>query len=321
MYCKFSLLTLFLGLSTLSNAQTKTLEGIKNFELEHLDVSAGLGTMGLTLEASTPINDLFSVRAGLSWMPTISTVMGFGVQVGEEEDKKYDAQGNRRETKFDKMSGYLEQMTGYQVDDRVDMACKASYLNAKVMVDVTPFENKDWHLTAGFYWGTKKIGRACNTTEDMTTTMAVGIYNTMYEKIANLEPIFSGMTVPPDLQNKILSYGKMGMHVGDFKNNGTPYMMVPAEDGTVKAWAKVNSFKPYLGAGWNHTLSSYPDWTFCADAGIVFWGGVPNVYTHDGTSLTKDVKNLDGKVGRIISFVKGFPVFPMLEVRISKRIF
>ena len=296
--------------------------------VEHLDVAASAGTMGLTLEASTPVTDWMSVRAGLSWMPTITTTMGFGVQVGDKEENKYDQNGNRIETKFDKMSGFLESFTGYRVNDCVDMDCEASFVNAKVMFDFTPFSNKDWHLTAGFYWGTKIIGRACNSTVDMNTTLAVNMYNNMYDKIYNFEPIISvpgyenlGMSFPPELEDKIIEYGRMGMHLGEFKSDGSAYMMVPQEDGTVRAKAKVNSFKPYIGFGWSHQMSKFPKWTYGVDAGMIFWGGVPNVYTHDGTSLTKDLKNVKGKVGDIIDLIDNFPVYPLVEIKISRRIF
>ena len=49
-----------------------------------------------------------------------------------------------------------------------------------LLVDVFPFKNnKHWHFTAGFYWGNSTIGKAYNTTEDMPSLVAVGIYNNM----------------------------------------------------------------------------------------------------------------------------------------------
>lgn len=322
---KSSIVAFMMSLAFPSFAQTSPIDYIKSFSITHVSVSAQAGTMGVSLDATTPVNEWMNLRAGISWMPTISTTMGFGVQVGDKKENKYDENGNRIQTKFERMAEYMEAATGYKVDDRVDMDCKASFVNAKIMVDFLPFSNKDWHISAGFYWGTKTIGRACNSIEDMTTTMAVGIYNSIYEKIDNFEPIFSNngisVSLPPEIEEKIWEYGRMGMHVGDFNSDGKPYMMVPAADGTVRAKAKVNSFKPYLGFGWDHACASYPEWRYGFDAGLVFWGGVPNVYTHDGTSLTKDVYNLDGKVGSVISFVKCFPVYPLLEFKISRTIF
>lgn len=326
---KKTFVVLLSSVSCFSFAQknTQIFDYFKSFSLEHVAVSANVGTMGISLEASTPVNEWVNVRAGLNFMPTINATMGFGVQVGDEKEKKYDANGNRIETKFEKMASMMKGFTGYEIDDRVDMACEANWTNAKVMVDVLPFSNKDWHFTAGFYWGTKIIGRACNTTEDMTTTVGVGIYNSMYERVMNLEPVLSypekdvAVYLPYEFEEALERYGRMGMHVGDFNSTGKPYMMVPDKDGTVRAKAKVNSFKPYVGFGWDHAIADYSEWRFGFDAGILFWGGVPNVYIHDGTSLTQDVDNLEGKVGRIISLVNCFSVYPVLEFKITRKIF
>lgn len=321
----FSVVFLFSVLLSDVVAQTQPRLNEKTIESERFSVAASVGTMGLSLETSVPFSEWGRVRAGVSYMPKLTTTMSFGVQVGEEEEKKYDENGHRVETKFDKMAKLLNQLTGYEVDDCVDMNCKVGFVNAKVLVDFLPFPNKDWHLTAGFFWGSKTIGRASNSKEDMFTTLAVGIYNTMYEKLENYEPLFSynniNISLSPDQIETILEYGRMGMHVGDFKSDGRPYMMVPASDGTVRAKAKVNSFKTYVGFGWNHKMRQFPEWRYGFDAGVVFWGGVPNVTTHDGTSLTDDVENLEGRVHDVISFAKSFPVYPLLEFKISRTIF
>ena len=68
-------------------------------------------------------------------------------------------------------------------------------------------------------------------------------------------------------------------------------------------------------------MKSAPEWRYGFEAGVIFWGGVPNVTTYDGTSLTHDVKNLDGRVADVISFAKSFPVYPLLEFKITRKIF
>ena len=68
-------------------AQSSVLDYIKSIEIYELSAMASVGTMGLSLEASLPVNDWVNVRAGVSFMPKLSTSMAFGVQVGEEEEK------------------------------------------------------------------------------------------------------------------------------------------------------------------------------------------------------------------------------------------
>jgi hypothetical protein len=53
----------------------------------------------------------------------------------------------------------------------------------------------------------------------------------------------------------------------------------------------------------------------------MFWGGAPDVYTHDGTNLTRDVEDIYGKVGRYMDVASAMKVFPVLNARISYRIF
>lgn len=112
-------------------------------------------------------------------------------------------------------------------------------------------------------------------------------------------------------------------HKGDVKHKaGDPYRMVPDADSMVKAWAYVNRFKPYVGIGYDGRLLKNNDrWHIGFDAGVMFWGGSPDIVTHDGTSLTKDLCNVRGQVGDYVDFAKKFEVFPVLNLRITRRLF
>ena len=67
------------------------------------------------------------------------------------------------------------------------------------------------------------------------------------------------------------------------------------------------------------------------DCGAMFWGGTPNLVVYhglklpDGTyrdvSLTEDVENIGGKVGSYVKLFKAFKVYPVLSLRVTKRIF
>lgn len=269
-------------------------------------------------------------------MPSFHKSMYFGIQVGDTPESKYDANGNRVETRFDKMADALNQITGYQVDDQVEMIGMPTYNNLKVLVDVFPFQNdRRWHVTAGFFLGPSKIAEAYNATEAMPTLMAVSIYNTMRNRtLASYE---AGWPYPPvisvgkwqldetDLIEKLADsftrYGRMGMHVGDY-DDGTPYMMEPGSDGMVRAEVKTNAFKPYLGLGYGGRLLKDSDkFHVAVDLGAMFWGGSPSIVTHEGVNLTKDVSNISGKVGDYVSLAKTFKVFPVFDVRLIYHIF
>ena len=255
--------------------------------------------------------------------------------MGGQPAVAYDANGNRVETTFDRLSKMLKELTGFTVEDEVEMVGKPTINNFKFLVDVFPFKNKHWHVTGGFYWGPSQFAYAENSTTAMTSLLAVSMYNQIYEKCVADEPIISiegdgtpqnpGMNVflTEAYRQKIVDYGRMGFHVGEKKESGEPYIMeAEAESGMVKVRAKSNSFKPYLGFGYGGKLmKSRDDWQVSFDAGMMFWGGTPSLITHDGTNLTKDVENISGKVGDWVDFLGGIKVYPVLQVRFTKTIF
>ena len=328
---------------------------------DHLDLSLTTGSTGIGFDVSMPINDMFSLRAGYAIMPHFSRRLHFGVDVGDNPEES--------QSKFDRLSGLLTSLTGNQVDNQVDMVTTPTYWNWKLLLDVKPLKNKHWHFTAGIYAGNRQIGKAVNAIEDMSSLLAVSMYNNLYNKAVNNEPLvnFNGTDIyindPSgnlDLRQKLMDYGMMGINMGEYKNDvlyeedvvatydffdyendifyaegdvihhagdvkiakGSHYRMVPDENSMVKAWAYVNKFKPYIGFGYGGKLLKRDDsWQVSFDCGAMFWGGTPKVVTHDGTDLVNDVTNVPGKVGDYINLIKGFKVLPVLNLRITKRIF
>ena len=84
---------------------------------------------------------------------------------------------------------------------------------------------------------------------------------------------------------------------------------------------KVNSFRPYLGAGYNGLIDKKNErLKIAADWGIMFWGGSPKVYTHDGTEIVDGLQNVIGQVGRYTDIARKFKVFPVLNLSVSYRL-
>ena len=145
----------------------------------HLDISLTTGSTGLGFDVSMPINNVFSLRTGYAFMPHVKHMMHFGVDVGDDPAES--------QSKFDRLSGMLAQFTGMEVDNIIDVEGQPTYWNWKLLVDVKPFRNKNWHLTAGIFLGSHEIARAKNTTEDMPSLMAVNIYNNLFTRSMNGE--------------------------------------------------------------------------------------------------------------------------------------
>jgi len=306
---------------------------------QHLDISLTAGTTGIGIDVASPIGKYVQVRAGYEFMPRFKKRMEFDLTINGKPAKAYDKDGYRQETTFDRMKDFLYEFTGYDVEDHVDMIGKPTINNFKFLVDVYPFQrNKHWHFTAGFYLGPSRFAYAENAIESMQTLSAVGIYNEMYNKAFNGEPLIKyedvSLEVPQQLNNKIKSMGRLGFAVGYFKHDmvdesgtviykaGDRYIVEPDDRGMVTATAKSSSFKPYLGFGYGGRLvKGRDDWHVSFDCGAMFWGGTPDLYMHDGINLTKDVENVSGKVGTYVDLFSALKVFPVLSFRITKRIF
>lgn len=316
----------------------------------HLDAAVTLGTTGIGVDLASPITNWAQLRLGYAFMPRFHYHMNFEVQVGDTKESKYDANGNRVETKFDKMAAMLENLSGYKVEDEVEMIGRLTYHNLKVLVDIFPFQKDHrWYVTTGFFWGPSRFAEGYNVTEAMPSLLALGMYNRLYDNTMisyesvqkfrkgeippyEIIPIFSigpyeinSPTEIESLYNIMHTNGRMGMPLGTkTDDNGVShvYMMEANNEGMVKAEVRTNSFKPYLGVGYGGRLLKDDDrFHVAVDFGAMFWGGSPRIITHDGTDLARDVHGINGKVGDYVELVKGFKVFPVLDVRLVYSIF
>ena len=307
-------------------AQQSVNPSAKGWRLDNIDLSFTAGTTGLGFDLASPVYHDFRLRLGAAWMPRFSQTMHFDIQVGDEQEDKYDAQGNRRETKFDRLSSRLEGLTGYHVDQQVDMIGKPTYSNVHLLVDFMPFRNKNWYLTAGVFYGSSTIAEAINSVYDAPSLVGVNYYNNLYTKIEEGEPIVELNRKPIYLdveqEEKILAYGRMGIYIGDYvDDNKGQYIMVPDDNCTVSARILANRWKPFLGIGYKGRLIRGDDRYYIGfDCGAMFWGGSPDILTHDGTNLTEDVRNVRGRVGDYVSLAKAFKVMPVLNLKLTRRI-
>ncbi|MDE6561682.1 MAG: hypothetical protein K2K75_09895 [Muribaculaceae bacterium] len=308
----------------------------KHGVLNSIEIAANIGTTGLGLEVASPITKWTKLRVGFDWMPQFTVPMNFGLS------SYVDGKVNE---KFDRIQEMMYKISGMKIDQEIRMESKPTMTTFRLLVDVYPFKNnRHWHFTTGFFVGGTAVGKSINKITEMPSLLALNMYNRIYNEItsddfydnavdnpnyladltgiASLKGTYLDQRVIDELQDKMFSMGKLGVHIGDYgydeDDEPIPYMMQPDKDGTVSAKAIVNKFRPYLGFGYGGALSADGKWEASFDAGVQFWGGVPKVTTHDGTVLN-DLINLRGKVGTYMDLMKAIPVYPTIDFRISYR--
>lgn len=291
-----------------------------------LEAGVTFGTTGFGIELATPVTEWAKVRAGASFVPHFSVPMHFGITT-------YSDGTSINSNNFGKIKDMMGKLSGYEMDDRIDVEGVPRMANFKFLMDVYPIQSdRRWHLTVGFYAGPKRIAKAINTMEEMPSLLAMAMYNRLYdasqdpdfiENITN-EPIFNDVYIDPEvayeLQQRLSEYGRLGVHLGDFKD-GRPYYMEPGKEGTVRADAFVNRIRWYAGAGYATTVSKDRRWNIGVDLGVMFWGGAPKVITNDGVDMTNELTNIHGKVGDYMSLMRGLKVYPTLEFKLSYTFF
>ena len=277
-----------------------------------LEIGVNASTLGIGFDFATPINDYLSLRGGYTFMPKFTLSMEFGV--GIEEGTPAVGEGEVVESKFDKMASIVEGLTGSKVNDHVTMLAEPTMHNFKLLVDVHPFNNKHWRFTTGFYAGPSTIARVSNSAEDMPTLYAANMFNNMYDRAIIDEPVISWNGMDLYAGEALLEYGRLGFAVGN-RADGTVYKMEPNEYCMVGVEAKTNAFKPYLGFGYSGGNGKTH---LNLDCGLLFWGGAPDIITHDGTNLTRDITNIEGQMGKYMDLARRFTMFPMLSIGISR---
>lgn len=332
----FKLLTVIItSLITLFPVQAKTMTEFQTSQnsakksvfnqydiLNKLELGMTLGTTGIGLEVASPVTKWTKVRTGISFMPSFNVPMNFGITT--YTDGTAVNSGN-----FEKIREMMYKLSGYEMDNIVDINGSPQMINFKFLVDVYPLcHNKHWHFTIGFYTGPKRIAKAINAMTEMPSLLAIGMYNRLYDYTINDgfidNPIYNDIYLDPEqadmLKERLEEYGRIGIHIGDYKD-GHPYYMEPGKDGTVKANAYVNTFRYYTGFGYGGAMSSDKRWNISVDAGVMFWGGSPKVINHEGVDMTNELINVRGKIGDYLDIMKSFKIYPVLSLKISYTFF
>ena len=318
----------------------------------HMNLGVNVSSTGIGADIAMPVGDFVRVRAGFTYMPKFNINSNFKVDfTGNVSEDKF------RRMK-DMMSYVTGEPMKDNIDMKLTPTWTQFKFLVDVMPFKN---NKHWSLTVGFYAGPSTIGEAINDPTDCATLVGINMYNNMYIKACKGEPLFryedsNGRYHSLDvggLSDHLIEARMMGAPMGTFAD-GSKAVMVPNRYNQAEAEMTISKFRPYLGLGYNTALSKNGKWKMDIDAGVMFLGGSPHVYvdnvyrvnttddydmiswdmekffeTGDGwveqipqrIDLTRDVTDIPGKVGDMVSTIKKFKCWPVLGVTFSYRLF
>lgn len=259
--------------------------------LSHMDVGVNVGTTGLGIDVAVPVGNYIRLRAGYNYMPRISLNANFTVEtskggIGNLIDKidrieeKFEEYGiDMNSESFAEYKALFDKFSKVERKDYVTMALKPNLHQFKFMIDVLPFRNnKHWSFTAGFFVGPSTVGYAENLEKEALMLEGVNAYNNIYRNYPEYGINGSYLhCVGKEKDDPFYKHGLAGFCLGRFAD-GDMALMVPGEDASAKAEMVVNKVRPYVGFGYNTSLSEDKRWRLNVDAGVMFLCGSPSVY-------------------------------------------
>lgn len=297
----------------------------QNGIFNHLEAGLTLGTTGVGLELATPVTKWVRLRAGYDYVPHFSFNSSYDITAYSD--------GKVNDDNFGKIQQMMNEFSGFELKKSVTMENTYTLQSWKVLADIFPIPGNDhWRVTLGLYGGSRIAGRCVNALSEAPMLVTMSTFNHFHDVCTapdfvvrySWEEKFMGLAyLDADeaqmLQDKMKAYGRLGVNMGYYPD-GTPYFMEPDEDGSINAKAVISELRPYVGFGYEGGISKDKRWRAGLDAGVMFWGGVPKIRTHDGVDLN-DLDGLRHKVRRQMDLIKCFPVYPVINFRLSYSFF
>ena len=243
---------------------------------------------GLSVGVGTRVTDHLGLRGGVDYMPKITyrtwLDMAFINQKIDEAADQYGVPQNIRDQ--------------FGLPEKVKVEGKYDNFTGHALLDIHPIKSSGFRITLGAYFG--KGG-------DSKLITAYNKQEGFLKSVADFNARRGLFALVPD------EYGKMAAKLGE-------YNLMPDDNGNANAYIKVNNIRPYAGIGFGRAVpKSRVGFQF--DLGVQFWGK-PKVYekqTGMDLEVTKD--DLGSDSNKYYDVIAKFPVFPVLTIRLTYRIF
>ena len=284
----------------------------------HVGIGVGVGTTGIAIDAGITLNDYLGVRGGVDIMPKFKVNKDIDLKT-EDANKKVSQLTNEINQLNQKLEAAgmqkvdLSQYPGGNLPNKLEVQGKLDNTLGHILIDIHPFKTS-FHLTLGAYFGKDEIIDVYN--KESGFLKPINAYN---EAIINA----NSPSADPGVKQVVNQYNlkMIGGELGDYFV--TPN---PAENGDVRAYAKVKSFRPYVGLGFGRAVPKKR--IGCQfDLGVQFWGK-PEIYvpTYDKAAGTYQYEKIDGDkagedAGKVLKTISKVSVYPVLNFRLVGRIF
>lgn len=367
-----SLAVMAMTLST--NAQNQkefaTANGASNIQLfKHLDIALTAGTEGIGLDVATPINDWAQVRAGFSFMPTFNYNMEFGVEMEnvkpEDQNSTFDKMADLMENfcgvrperhvrmkGTPKLTNFKVLVDFYPLKQNKHWHATAGFYwgNGHIAnADVEPISMNSL-VAVGMF---NSMYKRCMGKEPLIDYGDISVYN---EEIQNKfrsyglinvpngiythdivaeQDIYWDYTYVNDDMETVHQKGDLRYKKGDvIHKEGETFRLSPDENNLIAANAFANAFKPYLGIGYNTSISKDKKTNIAIDAGVMLWGGAPSVIVrnpvgqdangkviYQNIDFIRDLRETTNNVGKYVDIIDNIVAYPVISIRLSQKLF
>ena len=281
-------------------------------------LGVGVGTTGIDIDVSTTINRWFGVRFGVDIMPKFKVNKNINLKTENANKQISQLTSEIQELNTKLVNAGMEPVDlskypGGNLPNSMAVQGKLNNTTWHFLIDVYPIRSSSFHATVGAYFGPSEI---------------ITVYN---KEPGFLEPInaynnaiisANSPTGDPDVKKVVDQYGMkmIGAELGDYFLSPNP-----TDKGDVKAYAKTNSFRPYLGVGFGRAVPKGR--VGCQfDLGVQFWGK-PKIYVPTYNKATGEYQNekIDADragddAGKVLKTVSKFSVYPVLNFRLVGRL-
>lgn len=286
---------------------------------QHVAIGVGVGTTGISIDASTTFSHWLGLRAGVDIMPGIKISKQLDLKTEDANKQVSQLTSEITDLNSKLVAAGMEQINlnqypGGNLPNTMDVQGKLKNTTGHVLVDFYPIPGFSFHITGGMYFGPSNVITVSN--KESGFLQPINAYN---NAIINA----NSSTADPGVQNVVNKYNlkMIGAELGDYFVTSNP-----SNGGDVEAFIKVNNVRGYAGLGIGRAVPK-SRLGVQVDLGCQFWGK-PKVYipTYDKTTGTYQNEEIDpdkagDDAGKILKVVSKFSVYPTLSIRLVGRIF